>query len=109
MSDNSFYNTIRERGRQLAQSEAHAVSQEAWIFLHFKANPQYTYTPFDIQREMPELSHVPITSIRRAITNLTMQGLLEQTHEMRQGEYGKMNHTWRYRQQHKQGEQLRLF
>jgi hypothetical protein len=103
----SFYNTIHEQGEQLNKSEAKAVSQEVYILYHFKANKGRSYTPFEVQQAIPELHNTPITSIRRAITNLTNQGQLEHTHDMRQGDYGKLNHTWRYRDR-KEG-QLRLF
>lgn len=36
----------------------------------------------------------PITSIRRAITNLTNDGELVKHDRMRMGDYGKDNHTW---------------
>lgn len=39
-------------------------------------------------------THVPITSIRRAMTKLTDEGVLTMTGEKRMGDYNKTNFVW---------------
>ena len=36
----------------------------------------------------------PITSVRRAISNLTKDHKLEKSSKQKLGKYGKLNHTW---------------
>lgn len=91
----NFYNTNHEYGRQLLESDKKAMSQQKLIFAYMSQNQGRQFTPFDIQAEVQEFRLTPITSIRRAMTNLTSEGRLEQTHNMRPGQYGKLNHTWR--------------
>lgn len=100
-----YYNTAHESCRQLAESQRTALSQEAVILRFMLQHQGQCFTPFDIQRRL--MPTVPITSIRRAMTNLTIKGDLEQTHNMKQGEYGKPNHTWRAR--NIKAMQLKLF
>ena len=88
----NFYNTIDEQGETLKESERKALRQEDIVFDFFLHYPG-AYTPFDIQSQV--LPEAPITSVRRAITNLTIQGKLEKTDDMRAGELGKNNHQWR--------------
>jgi predicted transcriptional regulator len=49
-------------------------------------------TPFDVQDDVGH--HVPITSIRRAITNLTQKGILIKSEVTKMGRHGKMNYCW---------------
>ena len=49
----------------------------------------------------------PITSVRRAMTNLTKAGLLEKTGDKVLGEYGVMVNTWKLAP--KEPKQLGLF
>jgi hypothetical protein len=90
-----YYNTNRESGSVLAQSQAHARDQKMHILQFFERNPGTLFAPHEVQAAV--LPEAPLTSIRRALTNLTDQGLLEKTDKMRLGTYGKMVHRWRLR------------
>ena len=90
----SFYNTIHASGAQLELFEQEAKTQETAVLDFFRANPFQDFTPCEVQTIMNTAA--PITSIRRAITNLTKQGRLYKTGNMRPGQYGKPNYTWRY-------------
>ena len=70
----------------------------------FQANPDEAFTPFEVKRHA--LRTKPITSVRRAITDLTTAGYLEKTGDRKMGEYGQPNWTWKLRQDKPQG---RLF
>ncbi len=90
----SFYNTTNERGALLARYELAAESQEAvvlhWFMRHRRRRGQ---TPFEVQAAV--LPGAPITSVRRAITNLTTVGLLERLALKRRGAYGRACFYWR--------------
>jgi len=94
----AFYNTIHAEGVELNNYDDKAHSQQDLIIslFHYKANEYKTYsfemTPYEVSRYFPEW---PITSIRRAMTNLTKEGKLVKTNKQRTGGYGKPNYTWR--------------
>ena len=88
------YNTTHETGQQLLNLEARASSQEETILQFFKQSPNY-YTPSQIRKlafsplRMPE-----ITSVRRAMTNLTRDNCLIKTLTKRMGPLGHREHCW---------------
>jgi hypothetical protein len=98
----SFYNTIKLRGRDLEVADGKAKSQEETILAFFLRCPGMRFTPFDIQEIL--LPGAPITSIRRAMTNLVYKDKLEKTKYKKPGKLGKPNYMW----QLKRG-QLTLF
>jgi hypothetical protein len=86
-----FYNSNREVGHVLANSHGQARQQRLMVQAFFEAHPDRHYAP----HEVPMPPGTPLTSVRRAITNLTEQGVLEKTGRMVQGTYGKQVHMWR--------------
>lgn len=92
MKTQSFHNTIREEGTELARSERQASSQEERVLTFFQDRPWGGWSPFQIQRLV--LPECPITSVRRAMTNLSNQGKLEKSNIMMLERYGKKNHYW---------------
>jgi hypothetical protein len=88
-----YYNTTNETGKELKVSRQSANTQETIILDFFKNNSNLHLSPFDIH-DILELN-APITSIRRAMTNLTINGKLKKTSTMKLGPYGKKVHTWR--------------
>lgn len=91
---NSHYNTTHESGRLLAEFEGKAVTQEDRILDYFTKRPRVIKSPSQIQFELA-MHKVPITSIRRAITNLTTDGKLVKTNYTRNGPYGRPECCWR--------------
>ena len=87
----SYYNTNNEEGQELSNSRISATKQEDVIYLLF--NDDSYFSPDMIKTLL--VQDYPITSIRRALTNLTNKGLLEKTNEMVMGRYGKKTHTWK--------------
>lgn len=89
----AFYNSINLQGTDIETAKVKCTRQEYRIFQIFKTG--MAYTPFEIQelyqKQYPE---VPITSIRRAITNLESRGFLKKTESMKAERYGKPNHKW---------------
>jgi hypothetical protein len=111
MNTATFYNTIHEDQAQLRESIRKAKTQEDKVEVFFKANPEKSFTPFDIQYLGIFDDNVPITSIRRAITNLEKRGVLKKTMEQREGGYGKVNYCWKLYvpKEPKQYVQVKLF
>lgn len=93
---NHFHNTIQLAGAPLATAERAAMTQEDKILAFFQRKPGAFYTPFQVQALAPEMRDVPITSVRRAITNLTRSGRLRKSERTQQELYGMPNHTWYY-------------
>jgi len=89
----SFYNTTHECGHQLEFYHARAASQEARILEFFERNRGMRFTPFDVHKAC-FYANTPVTSIRRAITNLTREGKLVKTTDYEKGVYGNRNHKW---------------
>ena len=87
-----YYNTNNESGEELQASRRRATSQTAIILSFFLDNPEREFTPFQGQTELG--LQAPITSIRRAISDLTDEGQLEKTNTLRPGLYGKKCHCW---------------
>ena len=88
-----YYNTNQETGEELDNSRARATSQTQIIYNYFVNNPTEELTPFEIKAKTR--MRAPITSIRRAITDLTNDGKLVKTTSLKQGNYGKKCHCWR--------------
>mgnify|MGYP003139740317 CR=1 FL=1 len=87
----SYFNTNNESGEELKQSQRKTRSQESEIYriFLFELEP---LTPSEVFKKMKQ--RCPLTSVRRAITNLTKSGDLKKTDETRRGIYGKKEHAW---------------
>ena len=90
----SFYNTIHETGSTLKESHHKARSQEDRILNYFLMYGR-PLSPSMILQKMN--LNCPLTSIRRAFTNLTIDNKLIKTDEYSIGAYGKREHLWRLR------------
>jgi len=90
----SYYNTTNEAGDQLKESTKKTGNQYERILAFFKKNDTQLLTPPQIRGYVFGNS-VPLTSVRRAVTDLTNDGKLTMTQVMRKGEYGKLNHCWK--------------
>ena len=91
-----YHNTTNSEGATLEKYEGKAKTQEQVILDYFKNNLGKLFTPFDILDKLFS-DNVPITSIRRAMTNLEHKGQLVKTGLQEMGQYGKPNYCWRYK------------
>lgn len=90
-----FYNTIHESGQVLKSSQEQAQKQGERVHNIFLMHRNCAFTPAEIHSAYERLyDRTPLTSIRRAITNLTELGKLRKLPEMKEGIYGKPNHKW---------------
>lgn len=95
----SFYNTTAETGDELAQYRKLAATQKE------KLRGLWTYQPFleltaseafEILRTRFQVDeNTPLTSIRRAMTDLMKDGYLEKTALKRPGPYGRSECVYR--------------
>lgn len=91
-----YYNTNGEAGDVLRESRNGARAQQDAVLALFTRRPEALLAPHEVH-EILGAGATPLTSIRRAITNLTEAGLLEKTDERRLGQYGKYVYCWRLR------------
>ena len=91
-----FYNTISLDNTQLTKANAEALKQEEFITEIFKANKNKPISPSQVHKVYGKdfSKNVPLTSIRRAITNLTSKGTLRKTGIMVTGIFGKPEYCW---------------
>ncbi len=90
----TFFNTENSAGRELKEHRHQADSQERKIAAFFDEAAGFLYTPSEIRTKVFSNS-VPITSVRRAMTNLTTENLLVKTEQKHAGEYGRRECCWR--------------
>ena len=91
----SYFNTNKESGKTLITSDTNANKQEVKVLKFFQSNKKDDrFSPEDILGGIDFRRLVPITSIRRAMTNLTQAGYLKKTSFMKKGQFGKRIHTW---------------
>jgi len=87
-----YHDTVPEPRVVRAAYEAAAGFQDATILEVFRAGgPYFATSPSRLARQFPAW---PLTSIRRALTNLTTRGLLEKRAETITGLYGRREHLW---------------
>jgi len=88
----SYYNTTKIKGDALKTSQKKAESQESLVynlFLDYKK-------PLSPSMILYKLGlNCPITSIRRAVTNLTLDNKIIKTSATTRGLYGKPEHLWK--------------
>lgn len=76
---------------QKVQMEIRALSQQERIHRLF-LKERRPLTPEEVHRMV--MSEAPITSARRAISNMTRDGILRKTEVMADGQFGVSIHKW---------------
>ena len=91
-TNNSYHNTTHEQPEHCQEYEATAQAQEQQIMEYFKRvdSPQ---SPSEVWLALEMTG--PITSARRAMTNLTKKGLLARTAVKIMGLYNRREHCWK--------------
>lgn len=96
MRQDDFFNTVELKGEPLHKARKEARQQENMILAYFRSRPTAALTPEDLLAIMSP--NTPLTSVRRAITNLTAKGFLRKlplTDVFHIGKYGKPVHSWK--------------
>ena len=94
--EKDFFNTTNLSGNALKKEREAAKNQQErilLIFKQFRKGMTPTRVHF-IHNDLFQYNRCPITSIRRAITNLTDAGKLVKTDAQKNGAYGKPNCVW---------------
>lgn len=96
---NKFHNTIDLPESELKVRQLKVGSQNSIVYTVFKIRPDRLLTPVEVWEHLILIHRIapntPLTSIRRAMTNLTALGYLIKTDEKRPGEYGELNYCWK--------------
>lgn len=91
----SYWNTTRLEGDALRDAVAKAEQQDAAILTIFR-NASGPLSPSQVWALCEQAGkRWPITSVRRAISNLTDDRVLEMLESKRDGLYGRPEHEWR--------------
>ena len=89
----AYYNTTRQKGEQLEVAWDKTKSQDDKVMEYFHAHGKATPSEVWIHFNENE-NNVPITSIRRSITNLTNSNYLSKTNNKKEGVYGRPEYVW---------------
>ncbi len=73
-----------------------AVAQDVAVLTFFRLRPWESFSPSQIHGVVGK--GAPVTSIRRAMTNLTKKGCLVKLKDKRTGPFGRPEHLWILRQ-----------
>jgi len=96
----SYYNTTHEVQPELFQFRQAANRQDVMVLSFFRQHLGELFTPSEIwTRTGLEARAVPLTSVRRALSNLTASGYLVKTSTKRRGPYGRFECCWVYPQE----------
>lgn len=93
----SYHNTTAIEDPQLSLFQEKVNKQERLILTHMRLSTLEEHTPEQVHLALLfELKGAPITSVRRALSNLTKKGYLVKSDTAHaKGNYGKPVHTWR--------------
>lgn len=91
-SGTSFHNTLQLNFDQQTELEKRAQSLEVIVLEFFKNNPDKKFTSFQVFNQISTTN--PITSVRRAMSNLTKKGMLIKTDDKVVENYGVDNFLW---------------
>ena len=91
--DPMHYNTVPDRGENLKRYRSIAKNQRDRILEFMKRSPDREFTPFEIMRLV--MPATPITSVRRAMTDLESDGEIFKTGNKSIGDHGRTNNTWK--------------
>lgn len=98
MQQLSFFNTTDLQGKQLQEAIKKATTQEEKIKVLFDNNPRALLSANVVHDRIFKGTNTPLTSTRRAISNLKRKGYLEKTENQMLGDYGAPVYTFRLKQ-----------
>jgi len=91
---NKYYNTTNEKGSDLRKNISKANYQNTRVMELFRdESSDDGYSPSQVMHLA--LPNAPITSVRRAISDLTEAGYLTKTQDKRYGIYGRLEYIWK--------------
>jgi len=92
----TYYNTNRLKGSDLLEAIGTAKTQQEAIFYLFRHAGKKGMSPSDVWELLTLRTgkRWVLTSVRRAMTDLTTEKKLLKTVKMKPGHYGKPEHIW---------------
>lgn len=91
------YHDTGTAGDQVIEYEGKAAQQDEAVLTILKLYYPESLSPTEVHAIYIKTGRdCPVTSIRRALTNLTKEGLALKTDVMKDGQYGRKEHTWRF-------------
>ena len=90
----TYHNTTHSTGEELRDYRRKTLAQDQFILEFFRKHPNNEFTPSEVLHRL-FTENVPLTSVRRAMTNLTNDGKLVKTPHQRKGPFGRPEHCWR--------------
>jgi hypothetical protein len=95
-----FHDTVPIEEERLPEARKKAARQKEAVLDYFRQRYSMSFTPIEVCEWMYNTidEKILLTSVRRAITDLTKEGKLTKCDysERREGGYGHPNRTWRY-------------
>ena len=89
-----YHDTTDVKGQALDQYEDKATTQGQKVLFFMRAFPGHAFSPEQVHDVLFGPA-VPLTSTRRAMSNLTRDGLIVKTAEQVIGQYGRPVCKWR--------------
>lgn len=90
-----FYNITEENEKTIKWFAKVTKTQDEKILIFFKTHPSQKYTPEEVFARVFGRTKVPLTSIRRSMTNLTKKDCLVKTCEKKISSYGRPAYMWK--------------
>lgn len=97
----AYVNTTRDVGSELQKNEAKAQSLQVRVLEWFKSNYRGAYRPSEVHKALSKEGRVLITSIRRAMSNLTKAEHLVKTDLQKMGPNGSPEYLWKLCDDHR--------
>lgn len=90
------YHDTAQAGDKLDEYTRKAITQDILIAEFFELSAGEIFTPWEVRSLAFKRSNMPpITSVRRAMSNLTRAGILSKTEDLKEtGGYGRRSHSW---------------
>ena len=88
-----YHNTLYASGAKLAEYEAQASKQDALVLEFMAHNRQYNFTAEQISKLV--MPNAPLTSARRALSNLFNAGRVKKVDQI-DGQYNRPIIVWQY-------------
>lgn len=96
-AERDYFNTTSVDGHELRQRRSGARRQQDDVLEFFRRSPGVEFAPHEVHEVvMPD---APLTSTRRAMTNLEQAGYLIKTTTRRLGPYGADSFCWMLRRE----------
>ena len=99
----SYHNTTNQTGEQLDIFSVAAKSQDEIVLTFFSNYPNHDFSPSKLHEYLIKYQLInkdtPLTSIRRALTNLTVAGKLTKTNRTVISRYGRSEYVWQLKKE----------